>query len=503
MGIQNPQTINLNLKRNPISGNVESGYISMPSQYRLAAGRYDPEVYPMELVYPRSNSETSAYSYHRIWQTGEPLDIPVRAMWGAFPHVYRILSAPSGWSIGEWLVVDAFGDLVPNDAYGTLSNANPSAGTHNIVVGILDAAGSLVRASFTISVGNNGFFAAPTATGNGSGSDANNCMALSDAHLAGEAASPSAQKILFLRGGTYNWSGDFILNANKSIAVVNYRNEAPNITNSVVGAQFRLKTNDTFVKGITLTGWGDSAVFRTDNSFYSRQVVWRCTIVDAMGRPGSANNEAGWFVDSTQNSTKRPYFMFSEINFINCHECSAFDWYSVKGIMERMTWTTNKTTIEEPIYFPKASCEYDMRWLNYNNTTATSADNNQGVLMPYNSETLSRVKAQMRFNFIKTHPSVSCVVWNGASNPGTEFPADGYDSRNTYIGGKVVSRDYGGDLITYTNDVMQNSNSGPLPTSTGYVVSGGSLGSSSIVDADGRLVNSANRGLHGHQIYGG
>lgn len=491
------------LNRNPVTSRLKSLYQVINSAYQLGAGRYSPSNFDMELVCPLPDSETSQYAYHRLWQTGEPMDIPVRAMWGSFPHCYQILSAPIGWSIGEWLVADGYGDLVVNSAYGTLSNSNPSAGTHNIVVGIWDMTGAFVRATFSIVVGAYGFFAAPAATGTGDGSTAANAMALIDAHVAVDGLSPAKNKILYLRGGDYTWSGDFVVSTNKSLAIVAYRSEVPNLISGTSGQQFRLKSSDAFVKGLKLTGWGDSAVFRTDSTYYDRQSVWRCEIVDALGNPSIANNEAGWFVDSTGNSTKRQYFLFSEITFTNCHEVCAFDWYSVKGLMERQVWNTNKSTLEEPIWFPKASCEYDMRLLSYDNTTPTSADNNQGVLMPYNSEIQSRAKGHLRFNFVRCNSSVTAVIWNGASNSGDDYPADGYDDRNTYINGKVISRDYGGDFITYTNDVMQNADGGPLPSSTGYAVSGGSLGASGVVDSNGRLVNTANRGLYGHQIYGG
>lgn len=501
--------IPVSMNRNPVTGKLKSLYQVINSAYQLGAGRYSPSNFDMELVYPRPDSETSQYAYHRIWQTGEPMDIPVRAMWGSFPHCYQILSAPIGWTIGEWLVADGYGDLVVNSAYGTLSNSNPSAGTHNIIVGIWDMTGAFVRATFSIVVGAYGFFAAPAATGTGDGSTAANAMALIDAHVAVDGVSPAKNKILYLRGGDYTWSGDFVISTNKALAVVAYRSEVPNLISGVLGQQFRLKSSDAFVKGLKLTGWGDAAVFRTDQTYYERQSVWRCEIVDAFGKytidppTDPANNEAGWFIDSTTNASKRQNFLFSEITFVNCHEICGFDWYSVKGLIERQVWNTNKATLGEPIWFPKASCEYDMRLLRFDNVVPTSTDNNQGVLMPYNSEILSRAKGHLRYNFVRCNASVSAVVWNGASNSPNDYAADGHDDHNTYIGGKVVSRSYGGDLITYTNDVMQNADGGPLPSSTGYAVSGGSLGTSGIVDSNGRLVNTANRGLYGHQIYGG
>jgi hypothetical protein len=430
-------------------------------------------------------------------------------MWGAAPHSYKLLSSnQAGWSIGEFLVENGFGDLVPSASYGTVSNPSVAAGNHNLAIGVWDAAGDYRRVVININVGNHGFFAAPTATGNGSGSDANNCMDFATAYGADESLSPAKNKILFARGGDYTIIGGITCGTEKPRAVVAYRDEVPNFISATVGAQINMKSSDIMLVGIDFTGWNDAAVLRTYGSYYERQGAWRCRIINASGRynigdppEDPANNEAGWFVDSTGNSSKRQYFFFSEIEFINCHEIAAFDWYSVKGLIERQSWATNQAVLGEPVWFPKASCEYDMRWLTYDNVTTTSADGNQGVIMPYNNEGQSRVKGHVRFCFVRCHPSVTAVIWNGAANAGSDFPADGHDDRNTYIGGRVVSRDYGGDLITFTNDVMQNANGGVLPSSTGYAVNGtASIGTSGIVDSNGRLVNTSRTGLDGHQI---
>lgn len=486
-----------------IGGYSRGGNVLANAMYLLGAGRYSPARYQMEMCYPRPDSETSPYAYHRIWQTGEPMHIPVRPMWGAAPHSYKILSSnQTGWTIGEFLVENEFGDLVINDAYGTLSNSAVVAGDHNVVVGVWDATGVFERVEINTNVGNHGFFAAPTATGNGSGSDANNCMDFATAYGADESLSPAKNKILYVRGGDYTVTGGITCGTEKPRAVVPYRNEEPNFISATVGAQINMKSSDVIWVGCSFTNWGDSATFRTYGSYYERQGIWRCKIIDSYGDPEATNNEAGWFIDATGTTTKRPYFFMADIQFINCHEVAALDWYSVKGLIERQTWTTNQLTIEEPGWFPKSQCEYDMRYLRYDNTTATSADGNQGIIMPYNSESAgSRVKAHVRFCFVRCHPSVTAVIWNGAANAGSDFAADGHDDRNTYIGGRVVSRDYGGDLITFTNDVMQNADGGVLPSATGFTVSGAdSIGTSGIVDSNGRLVNTARAGLDGHQI---
>lgn len=494
-------TISGTLYRNT-SGKLDSAYAPMPQEYRLSLGRYSAAKFPMEIVYPRPDSETSPYSYHRIWQTGEPYSIPIRAMWGAFPHAYKIIAAPDGWTIGNWLVADEHNRLVPNDEYGTLYNASPTAGVHAIIVGIWDASGAFTTATFAVNVGDHGLYAAAEETGDGSGSDPENCMALTDAHTAGTGDSPAKHKILFIRGGDYEWEGNFIINANKSIAIVGYRDEMPRIISQTPDAQVQMNSSDIFITGVDFSEFGDKSTLITID-YVHRQTVWRCKFTDAYGNPSVSDNEACWAVMSTNNETKRQYFLLSECTFHDCHEVCAFDWYSVKGIIERCEWFTMKATMEEPIYFPKASCEYDMRWLRFDNEEITSADNNQGILMPYNSDVYSQSRGHLRFNFVRCGSGVTAVIWNGAQNILPNSPREGHDDRNTYIGGKVFARDHGGDLIVFTNDVMQNVNSGVVPTSTGYEIYGDdSIGTSGIVDESGMLINTARRGLDGADIYG-
>jgi len=497
MGIQNPQTISLGLPKRQSDNVLASDYAEPNAAYLLSAGRYSPARYAMEMCYPRPDSETSPYAYHRIWQTGEPMDIPVRPMFGAYPYSYRILSSnQTGWTIGEFLTADANGDLVLNPNYGTLSNPSLVAGTHSIRVGIWDATGVFSSTSINISVGNNGFFAAPAATGNGSGSDANNCMSLINAHQAGDTISPAKNKILFLRGGDYSWTGDFVINADKALAVVNYRNEIPNITNSTVGAQFRLKTNDTFVKGLTFTGWGNVAVFRTDQTYYSRQAVWRCKFVDLYGITDQTVNEAAWFVDRA-NGTKRPYFLFSEIEYVNCDYVSGFVWYEVLGVAERQTWTTNKSTLHEAVWHSKAGSKVDLRHLAYDNT-ATVAGTVFGILHIMNNAEYSPPSGHARFCYVKCPANGTAITTNSSAAA---------DSRETWIDhctaiGAVTVRNYNGINMTYFDrNVFVNAAAGVSdPDGNGATVTNLRAATSGLVDANGRLLAAADVGLYGHIV---
>lgn len=488
---------------NPATNLLSSIFVPPNPAYILGAGRFSPARYPMRVNYPRPDNETSPFAYHRIWQTGEPIDIPVRAQWGASPHFYKILSAPSGWTIGEWLVPDGFGDLVVNDAYGTLSNPNPAAGNHKIIVGIWGADGAdFVRAEFTINIGNHGFFAAPTNLGTGDGSSADNAMNFASAYGAGTSLSPAREKILYCRGGDYTITGSIQATTNKPRAVVNYRNELPRFISASVGAQITHESSDTFFKGIELANWGDQATFRTFLAYFERQAVWRCRIVDSFGNPSAAQNEAGWFMDRTPDGTKRKDLLFSEIEFVNCDEVVAFDWYCVDGVAERINWTTNKTEIEEPIYYPKATCAIDMRWLKFDNTTVTFDASVNGVIDVGSNELFGDATAHVRHCFIRTRNNAPAVGFNTSSAASS---MDNWVDHITVIGGLFNVRNYNSnDNVNIDRVVIQNPVGGvSTPEGSGATVTNLLAGTSGIVGSDGRVVDSANRGLFGNQIFGG
>jgi len=499
MGIQNPQTISLNLNKDPSSKVLRSDYAEQNAAYMLSAGRYSPARYAVEMCYPRTDSETSPYSYHRIWQTGEPMEIPVRPMFGAYPYSYRILSSnQSGWSLGEFLITDANGDLVLNPNYGTLYNSSLVAGSHSIRIGIWDAAGAFISVAININVGNNGFFSAPTATGNGSGSDANNCMSFANAYAIDETLSPAKNKILFVRGGDYTITNGIVCGTEKPRAVVAYRDEIPNFISAVADGQINMKSSDLMWKGIIFTGWGASAVFRTYGSYYERQSVWRCKIVDALGDAALAKNEAGWFIDAAGASVK-PYFLFSEIEFINCHEVAALDWYGVRGLIERQTWTTNKTEIEEPIWYPKASCTVDMRNLTYNNTMATFDASVNGVIDIGNNEQNGDASCHVRYCFIKTIPGGKAVGVNTSVNASSSA---NWVDHCTVIGGAFNVFNYNADDQVYIDRcVVQNAAGAVVDLQGGGATVTNLRGATGgLVDANGRLLVSVDVGLYGNIV---
>lgn len=493
-----PSTISLTL--NSFGNRSQGSYPQIDiSGYVLSSGRYSPARYPLRVCYPRPDDETSPYAYHRIWQTGEPIDIPIEAQWGARPYIYKILSSPAGWTIGEWLVLNGSGDLVINDAYGTLSNSNPSAGLHTIDVGIWSADGSeFVRAAFSITFGNYGFYAAPADLGTGDGSTAANAMNFAAAYGNDDTLSPAKNKILYCRGGDYTLTNIPVAGVDKPRAVVNYRSEIPRFISSVTDGQMNMKSSDLMFKGIELVSFGQSAVFRTYGTYYERQAVWRCKIVDALGDPVANKNEAGWFIDRG-SGVKRSDFLYREIEYVNCNEVAALDWYEVSGVITRQTWTTNKPEIEEPIWYPKAGNAVDMSYLVYDNVTATFDASVNGVIDIGNNEQYSSATTHTRFCYVRTISGGKAIGVNTSINASS---VDNWIDHCTVVGGEFNARNYGIDDHVYVDRcVVVNSAAGVSDPDGGGVTATNLRGSTSgLVDANGRPLVAADVGLYGHVI---
>ncbi len=497
-----PNTISLSLLKNPISKVLDSAWAAANPAYVLGAGRYSPAQYSMRVNYPRPDTETSAYAYHRIWQTGEPIDIPIEAQWGARPYSYKILSAPAGWTIGEWLALNGNGDLVINDAYGTLSNSNPSAGLHTIVVGIWSADGSeFVRASFSITFGDYGFYAAPANLGTGDGSTAANAMNFAAAYGNDDTLSPAKNKILYCLGGDYTLANIPAAGVDKPRAVVNYRNEVPRFISSVTDGQINMKSSDIMFKGIELVNFGESAVFRTYGSYYERQAIWRCKIVDAFGNATLAKNEAGWFIDRA-SGVKRPDFLFREIEYVNCDEVAALDWYEVSGVITRQAWTTNKPEIEEPIWYPKAGNSVDMSYLVYDNATATFDASVNGVIDIGNNEQYTEATAHVRFCYVRTIAGGKAFGVNTSVNASSTA---NWIDHCTVVGGAFNVRNYNADDHVYVDRcVIVNAAAGVSDLEGGGATVTNLRGATSgLVDSNGRLLVLADVGLYGHVMRAG
>ena len=496
------RTHNLVLSENQ-SGKLQSGYQAIPPQYQLASGRYSPTRFPLTMIHPRPDSETETDEFHRMAQTGQAISIKVKAAFGAYPYAAQIVSAPSGSTIGEWLAPNIHGDLAPTSAYTKITIPAQSAGDYTIAVRIFDQAGDSVISIWTLNVGNNYYYAAPTAAGTGDGSSRANAASWATAYGADDAAvSPALGKTLELASGSYSFSQSVDINANKPRAWVNQDGTQPEFVAAVPEVRFGLKRDGIHLRGMKITGVTDGPVMETVN-FYERQSIDQIEFNACIGDAAGSFNEAGWFIWSTNNATKRPYFWADEITYTNCHELAGFDWYSVSpGIFERSEWVTNESMLMEPIWYPKASCDIDIRHLTFDNDVI-DFDANGTVILIGNNETYSSASCHVRFCFVRTQQdsNLNSVTYNSSINASS---IDNWDDHNTYLGGKVTAKNFNGDdMVNFSNVVIVNVVGGVgTPEGGGATIIDSLTGTSGIVDADGRITDS-NRGIIGYQIYAG
>jgi len=393
---------------------------------------------------------------------------------------------------------------VPTAAYTKITIPAQSAGDYTIAVRIFDQDGDSVLAVWTRNYGNNYYYAAPTAQGSGNGSSRENAASWATAYGANDAAiSPALGKVLELAAGQYTFSANIELNANKPRSLVNQDGTQPEFVTSTSGARFGLKRDGQHIRGIKVTGVSNGPVFETVG-FYERQSIDQIEFNSCEGDPAASNNEAGWFVWSTNNATKRPYFWADEVTFTNCNEIAAFDWYSVSPCaVDRLVWNTNLSMLMEPICFPKASCDIHIRHIRFDNTVI-DFDANGSVILVGNNEQYSSASCQVSFCFVRTKQdaNLNSVIYNASINASS---LDNWDDHNTYIGGKVTAKNYNGDdLVNFSNTVIVNALGGVgTPEGGGATITNCLTGTSGIVDANGRVLNPAQRGIYGSQIYKG
>lgn len=470
--------------------------------WQLAAGRFSPTRIPLTLLYPRPDAETASDEYHRLAQTGQSIDIKIIAAFGAYPYFASITQAPDGSSIGSWLTEQSNGDLTPSDSYCKLSIPALSAGNYPISVTITDQEGASVVASWTLNVGNNYYYVAPVALGLGDGSSRENAASFATAYGAdANSVSPALGKVLEFAGGTYSVSQNITFNANKPRAWVDQPGARPEITATTASTFLARNASGLHMRGFRLSNFTLQGVAKT-NDYYERQSLDDIIFSGCVGDPAIANNEAGVFFGSTSNATKRPYVWCEQLSFENCHEMCAFDWYSVgPAYFGRSTWATNRSTIEEPVYYPKSSCLIDMRHLTFDNPTPTINGSVNGIIDLGNNEFYSEASCHVRFCYVRSNAGGVAIASNTSSAASS---TQNWIDHCTVVGGAFQARNYDqNDHVNVDRCVIQNSSAAVLnPEGNGVTATNLRAATSGLVDANGRLLNSADIGLYGHIIRG-
>ncbi len=476
--------------------------------HQLPEGHFVPAKFPLVAIHPRPDGETPPEAYHRVAYPGMRWDCPVRAAFGAYPYHAQIVTGPAGMTIGAWLVEKPDGELTEDAAYCTLTWLKPVAGTHPIAVRITDQEGKTVDFTWTLVVASGlHYFAAPTATGKGDGSSRADQAAFSGVYGASDKdPSPAKGKVVVLATGSYPLTTAFHLVAawGKPVSIMAYPGDLPEIVSQAPGVRFLANSNDIMLTGLRLRGFRirDAGIISTYNRV-ERLSVWRNSFVDCAGDPKVNNNESIWFCARTEGSVKRKHVLMAENTVEGCADIAVFIFYAVGPLLsERDVFTTTEAKIVEPVWFPKAVCDFDLRRHHFDNPGTGAPP--YGVLDASNNMEHGTASGEIRYNFVRAKADGAAAFWNASATAATKAC---YDYRNTYIGAAVVAKDWKkSNNVDFVADVMQNPQGGLANDSAGFTVQDGEChGKEGIVGQDGKLTGTFRErflGRRGSEITG-
>lgn len=457
--------------------------------YQLPEGHFVPAKFPLVAIHPRPDSETPPEAYHRVAHPGMRWDCPVRAAFGAYPYHAQLVAGPAGMTIGSWLARQPDGELVEDAAYCTLTWPKPVAGTHPIAVRITDQEGKSVDLTWTLVVASGlHYFAAPTATGKGDGSSRADQAAFSGVYGASDKdPSPAKGKVVVLATGSYPLTTAFHLVAawGKPVSIMAYPGDHPEIVSQAPGVRFLANSDDIMLTGLRLRGFriGNAGIISTYNHV-ERLSVWRNSFVDCAGDPKVNNNESIWFCARTEGSVKRKHVLMAENTYSGCVDIAAFVFYAVSPLLsERDVFTTTEAKLLEPVWFPKAVCDFELRRHRFDNPQTEAPA--YGVLDASNNVEHGTASGEIRYNFIRAKGG-SGVFWNASATAATK---QCHNYRNTCVGAAVTAKDWKkSNLVRFVADVIQNPAGGVHPESAGYTSEDTECqGKDGIVGQDGKL----------------
>lgn len=475
---------------------------------QLPAGHFVPAKFPLVAIHPRPDDETPPEAYHRVAYPGMRWDCPVRAAFGAYPYHAQLVTGPAGMALGSWLVEQPDGTLSEDAAYCTLTWPQPVVGTYPVEVRITDQDGASVSLAWTLVVGaGHHYFAGPMATGKGDGSSRADQAAFAGVYgPSDKEPSPAQGKVVVLADGSYPLSRPIHLAKarGKPVSIMAYPGDVPELVSAVPGVKIYHGSSDSMLTGLRLRGFriGNAGLIST-HDHADRLTVWRNAFVDCAGDPKVNNNESAWFCARTAGSVKRKHLLMAENTYTGCVDMAALLFYAVGPVLsERDVFLSVEPKQLEPVWFPKAVCDFDLRRHRFDNP-ATGAPT-YGVIDPSNNGEGGTASGEVRYNFVRAKADGAAVFWNGSATAATQ---ECYDYRNTYVGAAVVAKDWKkSNQVGFEANVIENPQGGVARGSAGFTASGTEChGTEGIVDADGRLTGAyraAYLGKRGHEIFG-
>jgi len=194
--------------------------------WQLPTDNYVSQRMPLNLVYPRPDSETQIHARHRLMHTVMPYRIPIGIQGGAWPFKYELTTYPTGATIGE---------THGTSDYGVVNCPGLASGTHSFVVRVTAQDGNYIDVEWSAVVDDSKFtFIEDGYSGTKTGTITQPLESWADWYQGDNNDSTYANQVIVFRGGNYTAVGDpgDIYNCEintgiKTPSLIGYPNETP------------------------------------------------------------------------------------------------------------------------------------------------------------------------------------------------------------------------------------------------------------------------------------
>ena len=525
MGVQNPQTMDISLValdgvlaggNIPIPDTTDTDYLFnsmyLPSSSPLVMKAYYPEVVKSKYTVQNYNNAYPGLEWSQLFEV----------LGGNGPIIYEIVQAPSGMTIGSKLTRDTItGYFVPDSNYSILRWNNPVAGRYRVAIRATDQIGQKVHWIWDLFVGTaNHFFMDIAASGTGLGTSPSNYASYANTFLGSVTTSPAQGKVLHIKGSTYPSTTERIYsNQYMSSSWVAMPAENP-----IFRSKVKVTSDNWYFNGIVFQAINTDqfGIIGSDIGVNNFSVVG--CLFDECTVSGITNNQSCIGFTRAGEEAGRENIVVSNCEFKNSPDLHGFDYYRIKDhkfSRNKLTITNGSTLLTRSWIFPKQ--EVYNSDIEYNTANIPSVSGGTvSVAQLYNSvvggsPNSSPMVINFRNNYINVGGGVALQLQQDEGTTSNTVNFDNYVTRNTIVGGGIQIAHWVSDgkpnrRIFMESNIIQNADGGayirdggvtPPVNTTDWLFESGinKKGTSGLVDSDGHLINTTDRGKTGHGIW--
>jgi len=475
--------------------------------WQLPTDNYVSQRMPLNLVYPRPDSETQTHARHRLMHTVMPYRIPIGIQGGAWPFKYELTTYPAGATIGE---------THGTSDYGVVNCPGLTSGTHSFVVRVTAQDGNYIDVEWSAVVDDSKFtFIEDGYSGTKTGTITQPLESWADWYQGDNNDSTYANQVIVFRGGDYTAVGDLGDNYNceintgiKTPSLIGYPNETPvvDMSGCKILTRSGSNVNDVFVSSIR---W-ESARQDVNNAHF----IWatgdvnRCTWFDnyfydfGAGTVGTDNNCAVFISSKTSHKHYCYYAENTHDDFWNNSSNGSYcDFYYLSDVVvERNTVKDSRATYG--FWMKGTRSNVTVRANNiYDNVTRI------GISVGYGTGEVGAIPHDHEVCWNRISASADCLLWAGATSSQYQH-YDNYIYRNTFYGDSPWIRFVGAENYEVQGNVVVSDNLSQWDTSIMDVPETNITGSTSagITDSTGLLIGASRvdyLGTKGFEVAGG